>query len=125
MTRLLLVARASLRQRGLTETLRRLTVGKPVAAGASSAEALRALHLAGRMVHAPCLAQSVALTAALTRARKTPVLVLGARRYEDRRWGAHAWVEVGDDVLDPVPTDRHDAFARLDATTGWVPVAVK
>jgi hypothetical protein len=71
---------------------------------------------------ATCLAQSVALAAVLERGQQHPTLVLGCRQYEDRRWGAHAWVIVGGEVLDPVPGGPHAELARLEATSGWVPV---
>jgi hypothetical protein len=124
MTALLLAARASLKRRGVTETLRHLTNGNGAPARLSPRDALRALRLPGALLRAACLEQSVALTAVLARAHKEPTLVLGARHHDNRPWGAHAWVVVGEEVLDPVPSGRHEAFAKLDATTGWVPAPV-
>jgi hypothetical protein len=66
------------------------------------------------------LAQSVALTAVLEHGQQHPTLVLGCR-HEDGTWSAHAWVEVGNEVLEPVRAGPHAELARLDGTTGWVP----
>ncbi len=75
----------------------------------------------GARFRANCLAQSIALTVALERAEKQPVLVLGCRLYADRRWGAHAWVVDGDQVLDALPSGAHAPLAQLVADTQWVP----
>jgi hypothetical protein len=72
-----------------------------------------------RVLRANCLSQSVALTVALDRAAQDPTLVLGCRRYADRNWGAHAWVEVGSTVLDALPSGEHAALAWLDARSQW------
>jgi hypothetical protein len=48
-------------------------------------------------------------------------VVLGCRQYDDGRWGAHAWVIVDGEVLEPVPSGPHAELARLDAAGGWVP----
>jgi hypothetical protein len=63
----------------------------------------------------------VALAAVLERRGHAPTLVLGCRQYEDRHWGAHAWVVVDGEVLEPVAGGPHQELARLDAVNGWVP----
>jgi hypothetical protein len=73
---------------------------------------------------ANCLPQSIALTVALGRAGYAPTLILGCRRYDARNWGAHAWVSVAGEVLDPIPSGPHQALAHLDAGTGWTPMPV-
>ncbi|MEY2399472.1 MAG: Transglutaminase-like superfamily [Actinomycetota bacterium] len=87
----------------------------------SGPEALRALRVPARALRANCLTQSVALTVAFERANQNPTLVLGCRRYENRKWGAHAWVIVGSDVFDAIPSGAHEPLARLTAETEWVP----
>jgi hypothetical protein len=63
----------------------------------------------------------VALTAVLEGAGRHPTLILGARREGGQSWTAHAWVVVDEQVLEPVRGEQHNALARLDATSGWVP----
>jgi hypothetical protein len=75
------------------------------------------------MLRAACLAQSVALTALLERGGQAPVLVLGCRRYEDRHWGAHAWVVSDGAILEPVPAGEHSELAQLDAAHAWIPTS--
>ncbi|HUR79007.1 MAG TPA: lasso peptide biosynthesis B2 protein [Acidimicrobiales bacterium] len=110
----------SLRRRDTSQTLRRLCTHRRWDAIAPD-DGLRAVRRAARIVPANCLAQSIALTVAFESAGASPMLVLGCRRYESNKWGAHAWVRVGDEVLDPRPSGPHSALAALDAGTDWVP----
>jgi hypothetical protein len=64
----------------------------------------------------------VVLAAMLEQAEQHPTLILGCRQYENRRWGAHAWVVVGGEILDPVPGGPHAELARLEGASDWVPV---
>jgi len=82
-------------------------------------DAMRAVQRAGRLLRATCLAQSMALTTLLERDGQHPSLVLGCRRYGDNAWGAHAWVEVGTAVFEPVQAASHIELARLSAAGGW------
>jgi hypothetical protein len=67
-----------------------------------------------------CLGQAVALTAILARAGEDPVLVLGSRRYDEGAWGAHAWVDSGGELLDPVPgLEHHRPLGMYRAADGW------
>jgi len=67
-----------------------------------------------------CLGQAVALTAILTRAGEDVTLVLGSRRYDEAKWGAHAWVGAGGDLLDPLPgLDHHRPLGVYRADDGW------
>jgi hypothetical protein len=75
---------------------------------------------AGRVVGGVCLAQSVALAALLEHGGQHPTVVLGCRP-ESRTWSAHAWVTVGDEVLEPVRGGPHAELATLEAANGWVP----
>jgi hypothetical protein len=84
-------------------------------------EALLAVQRAGRVTRAACLAQSIALVAMLERDGRDTVLVLGCRRYADRQWGAHAWVEAEGKVLEPVAAGAHEELAQLDAAHAWIP----
>jgi hypothetical protein len=111
----------SLRRRGTTGTLRHLGARTAPVPNVEPAAALRALQRPGRLAGANCLAQSVALAVALEAMGHRPLLVLGCRRYDDGQWGAHAWVLVGEDVLDPRPSGPHMQLAQLEAATGWVP----
>jgi transglutaminase superfamily protein len=77
---------------------------------------------AGRILRATCLTQSIALAAVLERVDRPATLVLGCRQYDDGYWGAHAWVVVGDEILEPVPSGPHAELARLHAAGGWVPI---
>jgi len=72
-------------------------------------------------LRASCLAESVTLTAVMTRAGERPVLVLGCRRYDDGHWGAHAWVVVNEEVLEPIVAGVHAELARLSFDGGWEP----
>ena len=123
MAALLLAAHLMLNRRGVTPTLARLASGR-VTAEVRPSDAMGALRRPARILGAPCLAQSVALTAALSRARQTPSLVLGCRRYDDGRWGAHAWVDVDGVTFDAIPSGEHQPLARLAADTGWIPAPV-
>jgi len=49
--------------------------------------------------------------ALLRRDGGTPVLVVGCQRYDDRTWGAHAWVRLDGTVLDPDPCGDHADLA--------------
>lgn len=114
------VAARSLRSRDTTETLRRLCA-RPTGRSVPLPDALYAVRRAGRLLGANCLTQSIALTAALARAGVNPKLVLGCRRYDAQNWGAHAWVIVGDEMFDPLPSGPHAALAELSAAGDWVP----
>jgi hypothetical protein len=118
---LVAAARVLLRRHDTTWTLRRLARRDvmPVV----PADALIAVQRAGRLARAACLAQSVALTALLERGGAAPVLVLGCRRYEDRRWGAHAWVVLEGTVWEPVPAGAHEELAQLSAADAWIPTS--
>jgi hypothetical protein len=86
--------------------------------------ALRAVRRSSRIVGGLCLPQSVALAALLQRTGLEPALVLGCHRQSDGGWTAHAWVQVGVDMLEPVRGGRHAALAMLREADGWVPSAV-
>ncbi len=73
------------------------------------------------MAQATCLAQSVALAALFERGGEDATLVLGCRRYEDRHWGAHAWVVVAGEVWEPVVAGAHEDLAELSAAHTWIP----
>jgi hypothetical protein len=125
MTLLLAKVAASLRRRDTTATLRHFATRPSRWRAFEPMSGLRAVRRASRAVRAQCLSQSVALTIALKRAGYEPTLVLGCRRYEGGTWGAHAWVRLSDEeVLDPIPSGVHQALARLDAGTGYVPMPV-
>ena len=116
------LARALLRGHDTTWTLRRITRARsPRARHVDGDSAVVAVRRAGRMAKATCLPQSVALVALLARDGVDPVLVLGCRRYEDRTWGAHAWVELGEKVLEPVPAGAHEELAVLQRSKAWIP----
>jgi hypothetical protein len=85
---------------------------------------MRAVRRAARLVGGDCLAQSIALTAALARANADPTMVLGCRRYGEREWGAHAWVVVDGEVFEPLRAGAHHALAGLGAGTQWVPAPI-
>jgi hypothetical protein len=121
MTALLAATVISLRRRDTTETLRYLVKRAKRWPDFSATEGLRALRRAARIFRANCLAQSIALTVALERAEHRPVLILGCRLYPDRRWGAHAWVVAGAEVLDALPSGAHAPLAQLASDTQWVP----
>lgn len=74
---------------------------------------------AGRILRADCLPQAVALAALLQRGGSDPTVVLGCRLYGPNQWGAHAWVEVGDERFDPLPGQEHSELARLSAAGHW------
>lgn len=124
MAALLAATLVSLRRRDTTQTLRRLIDGAGAWPDFGPEIGLRAVRRSARVLRANCLAQSVALTVALDRAQKQPSLILGCRIYEDRRWGAHAWVVAGSDVLDALPSGAHQPLARLGADTRWVPAPI-
>ena len=117
----LAVSRATLERHGTTRTIKRLAGGRPIRS--EPVDVLHAVRRAGRIVGGACLPQSVALAALLQRAGRSPVLILGCSRTADGSWTAHAWVEVGDDILEPVKGGRHAKLARLDACGGWLPAA--
>ncbi|MEY2568205.1 MAG: Transglutaminase-like superfamily [Actinomycetota bacterium] len=118
---MLSLARPLLRGIGTAGTLRRLarparTQGRPV----SHASALRAVRRAARLTGGACLPQAVALTAILTRAGEGPTLVLGSRRYDEAKWGAHAWVDADGELLDPLPgLDHHRPLGAYRSADGW------
>lgn len=117
---LLVSARLSLRRADTTTTLRRLTRRRfghtrPF----RPHDGMRAVRRAARVIGGDCLAQSVALTAALARANHDAVLVLGSRRYPSGEWGAHAWVRAEAQTLDPRPSGVHQPLAQLSAATAW------
>jgi hypothetical protein len=112
-----------LRRRGTTAALRRLAVpGGPDGGRIDPERAVVAVQRAGRVVRARCLAQSVALASLLERSGRDTAVVLGCRRYEDRRWGSHAWVLCDGAVLEPVAGGDHAELARYTAAQQWVPV---
>jgi hypothetical protein len=118
---LLALARPLLRGIGTARTLRRLASRprsrpRPV----PHASALRAVRRASRVTGGACLGQAVALTAILTRAGEEPALVLGSRRYDEGKWNAHAWVDAGGELLDPVPgLELHRPLGIYRAADGW------
>jgi hypothetical protein len=119
----LMLVRVLLKRTGTTGTLRRLArpgFGKDV----DPQIATRAVRRAGRLVGGVCLPQCVALAALLQRAGREPTLVLGCRRGAGGNWTAHAWIEVGNDVHEPVPGGRNTALAQLRWADGWSPSAV-
>ena len=83
--------------------------------------ALVAVRRASRIAGGVCLPQAVALAALLQRGGHDPVLVLGCHRNADRRWTAHAWVEINEQMLEPVVTYEHERLAHLTAANNWVP----
>ena len=112
-------ARIMLRRRDTTTVLRRLArPGRRIRPVRPEA-AVSAVRRAGRMAHATCLPQSVALVALLERGGRAPVLVLGCRRYPNREWGAHAWVEAGGQVWEPVVAAAHEELAEMDSAHAW------
>ena len=120
---LVLLAQVLLRRRGTTDALRRMQRIRRPASSVDAAAAVLAVRRAGRLARARCLAQSVALTALLDQEAQDIVMVLGCRLYADRRWGSHAWVLYGGQVLEPVVADDHTPLARYSADHDWVPVA--
>lgn len=118
---LLAATRLSLRRRDTTETMRHFSRRSRSWPSFSDTDALAALRVPARVLRGNCLAQSIALTVALQRAGEEPTLVLGCRRYDNREWGAHAWVVVDGRVLDARPSGPHQSLARLAASTQWVP----
>jgi hypothetical protein len=120
---LVILARILLHRRGTTDALRRMHRIRRPSPAIDTATAVQAVRRAGRVAGARCLAQSVALTALLDREAHDIVMVLGCRLYADRRWGSHAWVLYGDEVLEPVVADDHTPLARYSAAHDWVPVA--
>jgi hypothetical protein len=122
-TALLAATRRSLRRRDTTATLRLFTPGAPWPSFDAD-DAMRAVRRASRLMAANCLAQSVALTVACTRAGGSPELILGCRRYGDGKWGAHAWIVLESRVYDPLPSGEHQALASISAGTQWVPAPI-
>ena len=114
-------ARVLLRRHDTTATLRRLVRSASPRGARDSGQAMTAVQRAGRIAHASCLPQSVALVALLARQGTEPRLVLGCRRYDDQEWGAHAWVEIDGLVLDVVPSGTHQELAVLDRVRNWEP----
>jgi hypothetical protein len=117
---LLALSRLMLLRSSTTQTLRRLSA-RTRSAAPDPVAALRAVRRAGRVVGGACLPQAVALAAMLQRGGQEPTLVLGCLRTLDGSWSAHAWVELGDLVLEPVTSNRHATLAYLNAANGWTP----
>ena len=124
MALLLAATRFLLRKHDTTKTLRLLVRRNGHGPEFANPDGLRAVRRAAKVFRANCLAQSVALTVALQGAKKSPVLILGCRRYENRSWGAHAWVLVESEVLDALPSGAHEPLARLSADTQWIPAPI-
>jgi hypothetical protein len=122
-TALLAATKRSLRRRDTTATLRRYAPGKAWAPF-ETADGMRAVRRAARALGANCLAQSVALTVATTRAGRDPELILGCRRYSGGQWGAHAWIVLDGAVFDPLPSGEHQALASIGAGTQWIPAPI-
>jgi hypothetical protein len=120
---MLSASRLLLDRSGTSATLRRLSGKRRRSRAVDPQRALLAIRRAARLVGGACLPQAVALAALLQRGGEDPVLVLGCRRTPRQHWTAHAWVEVGDLVLEPVTTAEHAPLAHLKAIDGWVPVA--
>jgi hypothetical protein len=115
------LARLVLKRWGTTSTLQRLGARGSGRVSADPHEALHAVRRAARLARANCLPQAVALTVLLRRDGYEPALILGCRKMHSGRWIAHAWVEVGADVLEPGVETGFTSLARLSASTGWVP----
>jgi hypothetical protein len=94
---------------------------RPASGRVDSDAALLAVQRASRVTGGACLPQSVALAALLRRDGAAPVLVVGCRRYENRTWGAHAWVRVDGTVLDPDPSGEHAELAWYRSENDWQP----
>jgi hypothetical protein len=76
-----------------------------------------AVEAAGRRIPgAKCLARAVAAEAIYERGGREADVHIGARRSDDGRLEAHAWVEVDGRVV--VGADERDAFTRLEPPTG-------
>jgi hypothetical protein len=123
-TVLLAATKRSLRRRDTTGTLR-LLADQGSWSPFDADDGLRAVRRAARVLGANCLAQSVALTVASTRAGLDPELILGCRRYGGGQWGAHAWITLGARVYDPLPSGEHQALASISAGTAWVPTPIE
>lgn len=121
---LLVATRRSLRQRDTTATMRHFLRQDKQWRPFSDNDAFAAMRLPARALRANCLSQSIALAVAFQRSGHEPTLILGCRRYENREWGAHAWVLVGDRVLDALPSGPHEPLARLAANNQWVPAPI-
>lgn len=122
-TALVVFAQILLWRRGTTHALRQLHRIRRPTSPVDPAAAMLAVQRAGRVARARCLAQSVALAAMLDPATQDVVVVLGCRLYADRRWGSHAWVLYGGQMLEPVRAGDHTPLARYSAVHDWVPVA--
>lgn len=122
---LLLASRVLLARRGTTVTLNMLSAEPRTTAPLviDPTQALWAIRRAGRLIGGACLPQSVALVALLHRLGADPVLILGCSRIGEGSWTAHAWVELGEEVLEPVKGARHARLACLEAHNGWAPAA--
>lgn len=120
---LLVLARAQLllRRRGTATTLQLLARRRHSPRPLDPPVAVRAVRRAGRLTRGACLSQAVALTALLTRAGEDPTLVLGCRRYREGVWGAHAWVDLDGDQLEPVVSEEHQLLATCRPEHDWVP----
>lgn len=81
---------------------------------------VRAVRLAGRLIGARCLPQTLALCALLREHGLAARPVLGIRR-EAERWYGHAWVEVEGRVLDETPDPRARFATLIGPETDWPP----
>jgi hypothetical protein len=117
---LVATARFLLPRRGTAETLRRLAPRRSAPA-VDPELALTAVRRARKVVGGACLPQAVALAALVHRGDAEPVLVVGCQRYPNRTWGAHAWVRVDGQVLDPDPCGEHADLAWYPARNAWQP----
>jgi hypothetical protein len=118
---LVTAARFLLPRRGTAATLRRLGPPPRERGPVDTDAALAAVQRASRLAGGACLPQSVALAALLRRDGGAPVLVVGCQRYEDRTWGAHAWVRLDGRVLDPDPCGEHADLAWYRSANDWQP----
>ena len=118
---LVTAARLLLPRRGTAATLRRLAPPPRARGTVDTGAALLAVRRTSRVAGGACLPQSVALAALLRRDGAAPVLVVGCQRYENRTWGAHAWVRVDTTVLDPDPCGEHAELAWYRSENDWQP----
>ena len=120
---LLPVVSVSLKMRGFRATLAMLEASlKRRAAHQNSAEQLKSMPLAIRMVHAAvrhsfvrpsCLEESLVLWYLLGRQGIECTLRIGIRK-DDEKFGAHAWVEREGVALNQ-PDAQHQHYAAFDA----------
>lgn len=118
---ILALAQVLLRRQGTAAALRLLARRRRNPRSLEPPVAMRAVRRAGRLTRGACLSQAVALTALLTRAGEDPTLVLGCRRYREGVWGAHAWVDLDGEQLEPVASEEHQLLATCRPEHDWVP----